>query len=46
MNVEEMIEIANFFMYVWKNKCSFPNIQLKPLIEKLKDFSIGNVMQI
>lgn len=33
-------------MYIWKNRCLNQNYQLKSLIEKLRTFSIGNVMQI
>ena len=46
MNIDDLIEITQFYLYIWKNKCSFPNSQLRPLMEKLKSFSIGNIMQI
>jgi hypothetical protein len=32
MNVEDLMEITGFYLYIWKNKCSFPNFQLRSLI--------------
>lgn len=46
MNTNNLMEITQFYLYIWKNKCSFPNSQLRSLMEKLKSFSIGNIMQI
>lgn len=37
---------TKYFYGIWKNKCSFPNLQLRHLMGKLKDFSIGNIMQM
>lgn len=46
MSTDDLMEITQFYLYIWKNKCSFPNSQLRPLMERLKSFSIGNIMQI
>lgn len=46
LSVTDLLSATIYFYQIWKNKCGFPNHQLRNLIDKLKEFSIGNVMQM
>lgn len=46
LDVNSLLETAKQCMGIWKNRCAFPNFQLRGLVERLKDYSIGNVMQM
>ena len=41
-----LLSTTKYFYQIWKNKCGFPNHQLRNLIDKLRNFSIGNIMQM